>query len=190
MSGVDGAVKLNSLHAPSVKNTETEKKKKSVSAFVVEKTVEEFVKELIETPVEEFIKAEEENKNETAIEEPIQEETKEPIEEPIQEETKEPVEEIIEVKVLENIEPVNTLEATKKQIDNQQNRPGTDASFGYGYCFWKNSIDEDSFRADGMFSQFGIGIPEYDATIVVTSAVTDETGCLDYLFKYFPRAFE
>ena len=82
------------------------------------------------------------------------------------------------------------VEATKKQIDNSQNRPGTDASFGYGYCFWKNSIDEDSFRADGMFSQFGIGIPEYDATVVVTSAVTDETGCLDYLFKYFPRAFQ
>lgn len=82
------------------------------------------------------------------------------------------------------------IEATKKQIDNKQNRPGTDASFGYGYCFWKNSIDETSFRADGMFSQFGIGIPEYDATVVVTSAVTDETGCLEYLFKYFPRAFK
>lgn len=83
-----------------------------------------------------------------------------------------------------------TVEATKKQIDNNQNRPGTDASFGYGYCFWKNSIDETSFRADGMFSQFGIGIPEYDAAVIVTSAVTDETGCLDFLFKYFPRAFK
>lgn len=79
--------------------------------------------------------------------------------------------------------------ATKKQIGNETNRPGTDASFGYGYCFWKNSIDETSFRADGMFSQFGIGIPEYDAVVVVTSAITDETGCLDFLFKYFPRAF-
>ena len=83
-----------------------------------------------------------------------------------------------------------TVEATKKQIDNSYNRPGTDASCGYGYCFWKNSIDESSFRADGMFSQFGIGIPEYDAVVIVTSAVTDETGCLEYLFNYFPRAFE
>ena len=80
--------------------------------------------------------------------------------------------------------------ATKKQIDNSYNRPGTDASYGYGYCFWKNSIDESSFRADGMFSQFGIGIPEYDAVVVVTSSVTDETGCLKYLFNYFPRAFK
>lgn len=83
-----------------------------------------------------------------------------------------------------------TIEATKKQIDNNYNRPGTDSSCGYGYCFWKNSIDESSFRADGMFSQFGIGIPEYDAAVIVTSAITDETGCLDYLFRYFPRAFE
>ena len=82
------------------------------------------------------------------------------------------------------------VEATKKQIDNAQNRPGTDASFGYGYCFWKNSIDEDSFRADGMFSQFGVGIPKYDATVVLTSAITDETACLEHLFNYFPRAFE
>lgn len=81
-------------------------------------------------------------------------------------------------------------EATKNQINNEYNRPGTDASCGYGYCFWKNSIDETSFRADGMFSQFGIGIPEYDATIVLTSAVTDETGCLEFLFNYFPKAFE
>ncbi len=83
-----------------------------------------------------------------------------------------------------------TKEATKKQIENDYNRPGTDASFGYGYCFWKNSIDEDSFRADGMFSQFGIGIPQYDAVVVVTSGITDETGCLEFLFKYFPKAFE
>ncbi|MBQ3234811.1 MAG: hypothetical protein IJA97_01460 [Clostridia bacterium] len=70
MSGVDGAVKLNSLHAPSV-NTETEK---PVSAFAVEKTVEEFVKELIERPVEEFIKEEqsaEQTNNE--LDEPIEE---------------------------------------------------------------------------------------------------------------------
>ena len=80
--------------------------------------------------------------------------------------------------------------ATARQIENPQNRPGTDASYGYGYCFWKNSIDETSFRADGMFSQFGIGIPEYDAVVTVTSAVTDETGCLEYLFNYFPKAFE
>lgn len=80
-------------------------------------------------------------------------------------------------------------EATKKQIDNPQNRPGTDSSYGYGYCFWKNSVTENSFRADGMFSQFGIGIPEYDAAVIVTSAITEETDCLEFLFKYFPRAF-
>lgn len=116
MSGVDGAVKLNSLHAPSVKNTGTEKKK-SVSAFAVEKTVEEFVKELIETPVEEFIMAEEESNNEVVIEEPIEEIVEEPINE-INEEIKEPIEEIIEVKVLENLDPIVIEEKPKKQKKN------------------------------------------------------------------------
>ena len=109
MPGVDGAVKFNSLHAPSVKNTGTEKKKKSVSAFAVEKTVKEFVKDLIEIPVEEFIKAEEETANETVIEETVEE---------IKEDIKEPVEEIIEVKVLENLEPIVTQEKPKKKDKN------------------------------------------------------------------------
>ncbi len=80
-------------------------------------------------------------------------------------------------------------EATSVQITNEYNRPGTDASFGYGYCFWKNSFDENSFRADGMFSQFGIGLPEYNAVIVVTSSIAAETDCLEFLWNYFPRAF-
>lgn len=83
MSGVDGAIKLNSFSAPSVKNTGTEKKKRSVSAFAVEKTVEEFVKDLMEIPVEEFIEEEaelqEDQKEETpevAIEETVEEPSK------------------------------------------------------------------------------------------------------------------
>lgn len=97
MSGVDGAIKLNSFNAPSVKNTETEK---SASAFVVakkpkklieksaEKTVEEFVKDLIEIPVEEFAK---------------EEETVEPVQ--VVEETVD-VEPIIEIPVLVEEKPI------------------------------------------------------------------------------------
>ena len=77
MSGVDGAIKLNSFNAPSVKNTGTEKKKRSVSAFAVEKTVEEFVKDLMEIPVEEFIEEENAQKIEEKPEEEIIEETSE-----------------------------------------------------------------------------------------------------------------
>lgn len=82
-----------------------------------------------------------------------------------------------------------TVEATKCQINNEYNKPGTDSSCGYGYCFWKNSFDENSFRADGMFSQFGIGLPEYNAVIVITSSIAEESSSLEFLWKYFPRAF-
>ncbi len=100
MSGVDGAVKLNSLHAPSVKNTETEKKKKSVSAFVVpknEEKTEEKVVEVKEEPIE--IKAEEvkEELVEIKIDQPI------------------------EIKVLENIAPVEIQDKPKKQKKNSVN---------------------------------------------------------------------
>lgn len=83
MSGVDGAVKLNSLHAPSVKKTETEE---SVSALAVskkpkklieksaEKPVKEFVKDLLEIPVEEFVKEDESFTEEVIEEKPKTEE--------------------------------------------------------------------------------------------------------------------
>ena len=67
MSGVDGAVKLNSLRAPSVAKTETEE---SVSEFAVqEETFEKDIEEPIEEPKIE----------------PIEEVKTEPIEEPIEE---------------------------------------------------------------------------------------------------------
>lgn len=85
--------------------------------------------------------------------------------------------------------PVKWVElATAKQIDNEYNRPGTDASYGYGYCFWLDHFG--GFRADGMFCQFGIAFPEYNAVVVVNSAITDEQDGLDGIFEFFPKAFE
>ena len=77
--------------------------------------------------------------------------------------------------------------ATQKQIDNEYNRPGSDSSFGYGYCFWRDHLG--GFRADGMFSQFGIAFPEYNAVVVVTSSITNEQDGLDGIFDFFPKAF-
>lgn len=78
--------------------------------------------------------------------------------------------------------------ATSKQIDNSNNRPGTDASYGYGYCFWLDHLG--GFRADGMFSQFGVAFPEYNAVVVVNSSITVEQDGLDGIFKHFPKAFQ
>lgn len=83
-----------------------------------------------------------------------------------------------------------TLEATAKQIDNSYNRPGTEASVGYGYGFWKNKFSEKSFRADGMFCQFGITFSEHNAVVVVTSSIPVEEDGLVQIFNYFPKAFE
>lgn len=77
--------------------------------------------------------------------------------------------------------------ATQKQIDNEFNRPGSDASYGYGYCFWQDHLG--GFRADGMFSQFGIAFPEYNAVVVVMSSITVEQDALDGIFDFFPKAF-
>lgn len=39
---------------------------------------------------------------------------------------------------------------------------------GYGYQVWMNSIP-NSYRMDGLYGQYGIVLPDYDATIAITS---------------------
>lgn len=78
--------------------------------------------------------------------------------------------------------------ASSKQINNEYNRPGTDSSYGYGYCFWLDHFG--GYRADGMFSQFGIAFPQHNAVVVVNSSITEEQAGLDGIFEFFPRAFE
>lgn len=81
-------------------------------------------------------------------------------------------------------------EATRKQINNSDNGKAIDSNCGYGYCFWKNHTDLHSYRADGMFSQFGIVFPDHNAVVVITSAIPDEQSALDCIWEFFPRAFE
>lgn len=57
-------------------------------------------------------------------------------------------------------------EATAKQIDNAPNE-NIDWRSGYGYQFWRN--DMGGYRADGMFGQYIIVLPEKDTVIVMTS---------------------
>ena len=78
--------------------------------------------------------------------------------------------------------------ASAKQIDNEQNKPGSDASYGYGYCFWLDHLG--GYRADGMFSQFGIVFQQYNAVVVVNSSIAEEQSALDGIFEFFPKAFE
>ncbi len=92
MSGVDGAVKLNSFRAPSTKISETVE---TVSEFAVQEEIAE--ESIEETTVETVLET---------VEEPIEEQVEESVEEPIEEElTEENFEPIIIEKTEEEIKP-------------------------------------------------------------------------------------
>jgi CubicO group peptidase (beta-lactamase class C family) len=59
---------------------------------------------------------------------------------------------------------------------------------GYGYCFWMNTIP-GSFRMDGMFSQFALIFPQYDACVVTTGGELDAGGACRAIFRHIPALF-
>ena len=62
--------------------------------------------------------------------------------------------------------------ASSKQIDNSNHPSGNpDWTAGYGYQFWRNVMG--GFRADGMYGQYIIVLPDKDAVIVMTSHLND-----------------
>lgn len=81
-------------------------------------------------------------------------------------------------------------EATSNQIgDIKMPSEDPDCHSGYGFCFWMNDTDPVTYRADGMFSQFGINFPELDATIVTTSAIPVEELGRKAVWNSFPEGF-
>ena len=71
---------------------------------------------------------------------------------------------------------------------NEEENPTGYGSSGYGYCFWKNPVG-DSWRMDGMFSQFGLIFPEYDACVVTTAGQMNADATLDAFFRHCPGIF-
>jgi CubicO group peptidase (beta-lactamase class C family) len=78
-------------------------------------------------------------------------------------------------------------EAVKKQVENLQYSDLASAS-GYGYCFWRNPV-ENSYRADGLFSQFGMVFEDYDACLIMTASEIFETKARDCVWRHFPGMF-
>lgn len=78
-------------------------------------------------------------------------------------------------------------EATAKQVNNHQ-YDDEDSQSGYGFFFWRNGVDH-SYRADGMFSQFGIVFDDYDAVLITTCSEVDESKSRSCIFRHFPAAF-
>ncbi|MCR5149635.1 MAG: beta-lactamase family protein [Clostridiales bacterium] len=68
------------------------------------------------------------------------------------------------------------------------NRSNKNNHAGYGAYFWRNAMP-GTYRADGMFSQFGIVFEDYDACFVCTCSEIDEAKTLDCIFRHFPAMF-
>ena len=64
-----------------------------------------------------------------------------------------------------------------------------DTDKGYGYCVWRNGGDIDSYRANGMFSQFGIVFEKENAVIITLGAIASEQEARDCIWRHFPKAF-
>lgn len=83
-----------------------------------------------------------------------------------------------------------TVDATKGIADNSPKSDGDqDGMNGYGYCFWRNGGYEKSYRADGMFSQFGIVFEDLDAVVAITGGNIDEQQARSAVWNHFPKAF-
>ena len=80
-------------------------------------------------------------------------------------------------------------EAIAYHADNSAANQDRDSMVGYGYCFWRNAGYENSYRADGMFCQFGIVFEDLDACLIVTAGEINEQNFRDVLWEYFPKAF-
>lgn len=77
--------------------------------------------------------------------------------------------------------------ATGTVADNSNNM-GLDSVYGYGYCFWRNH-EPATYRADGMFSQFGIVFEKLDAIFICTAGICSEDQARALIWKHFPTAF-
>ncbi len=80
-------------------------------------------------------------------------------------------------------------EATAYHADNAGTSDTSDSVVGYGYCFWRNGGYENSYRADGMFCQFGMVFEDLDACLTMTAGEINEQGMRDVIWNHFPKAF-
>ncbi len=80
-------------------------------------------------------------------------------------------------------------ESVRYHANTELNNNDSDCKVGYGYCFWRNAGYENSYRADGMFCQFGIVFEDLDACFISTGGEIYEQGMRDVIWEHFPKAF-
>lgn len=79
--------------------------------------------------------------------------------------------------------------ATAYHADTSLANSDSDSVVGYGYCFWRNGGYENSYRADGMFCQFGIVFEDLDACFISLGGEVSEQKMRDVIWEHFPKAF-
>lgn len=85
--------------------------------------------------------------------------------------------------------PAAWLEQATRKQSNPERYSEIDNRAGYGYFFWLNGVVPNSFRLDGMFSQFAVCFRDYNAIVVMTSCEIEEQKSRDCLWRHFPAAF-
>ena len=78
-------------------------------------------------------------------------------------------------------------EATQSQISNGD-YPDSDWTQGYGYQFWR--CRHNAYRADGVFGQFCIVMPEQDAVLAMTGGIDTEQELLDIVWEQLLPAMQ
>lgn len=78
-------------------------------------------------------------------------------------------------------------QATKHCVDNGQ-YDDEHSCVGYGCFFWRNNF-ANSYRADGMFSQFGFVFEDYDACLIMTASEINEEKARAAAFRHLPQMF-
>ncbi len=85
--------------------------------------------------------------------------------------------------------PEHWIETGTKAISDNSKNTEIDSKAGYGFCFWRCGGYENAYRADGMFSQFGIVFEDLDAVFCMQGGNIDEQQARDAIWRHFPKAF-
>lgn len=76
--------------------------------------------------------------------------------------------------------------AQKVHANNSPFTKVIDSQCGYGYCFWRCG-GINGYRADGMFSQFGIVSNDDDIVFVITAGEISEQKTRDCIWRHFNK---
>ena len=76
--------------------------------------------------------------------------------------------------------------AQKVHANNSPFTKVIDSQCGYGYCFWRCG-GINGYRADGMFSQFGIISNDDDIIFVITAGEINEQKTRDCIWRHFNK---